>query len=302
MKRFLTFLLFAFSTHVFAQDIVVSAFLYEQNSSNPIPYATIIDITSNKYGTTSQKDGSFKLLLPKGSSNNNIYISSLGYRDTTLTISQLKESQKLFLIPVIYELADVTVTTETVEEIEIGDSTADIVKQNNLTKGYEASAGFSWGAYIKVGKKDVEGTLKSIHVYIGNTGFPKAPLSLRIFEFEGEFEFFRSQPRSKFKDILPELVILKAKKSGWFEADLSTLNIKVPESGLYCMFTPLDYGEEFLYKTAHGTKYGATIAIYSDNKSGKSIYPFIQNKDKFTVIKKTNAPTPAVSITLSRNN
>lgn len=284
-----------------AQNLVVSGVLQEENSSYKIPYATLIDITTNKYGTTSQENGSFKLVLPEGSDNNRIFISSLGFRDTTLNVSDLMKSKTLYLKPSNYLLPDVVVTSGADKEIEIGASGAKVVQTGGKTRGYESSAGFSWGAYFKTGNKDTGALLKTVNIYIGNTGFPEAPLLLRLFKFDGQFEFFRSQPRSGFRDVHAEPIIIKASQSGWIEVDLSPYSIKIPESGLYCLFTPLDKGTKYNYDTDYGMKYGASIGVYSDKASGKNIYPLFQDKDRLTVVKRANAPSPAISIIIGRS-
>ncbi|MEC7753043.1 hypothetical protein [Roseivirga sp. UBA1976] len=285
-----------------AQNLEINGVLRETGTTNGIPYATIIDITTNKYGTTSNVNGTFSLVLPKDSENNLIYISSLGFKDTTLVISELLKHDIIYLQPKSYDLPDFIVSSTKSKEIKIGDSQASIAQQDGKTKGYQASSGFSWGAYFKTQNKDTNALLESIDIYIGNTGFPEAPLMLRFFEFKGDFEFFRSQPRSTFNDLHNEPIIINAEKSGWLHTNISAFNIRIPDGGLYCLFTPLDKGSKYIYETEQGLKYGASIGIYAEMNSGKNIYPVFQDKDKLTVVKRTNAPSPAVSIVFIREN
>lgn len=298
----LTCLLCLFSFNTYAQNLVIEGLLLEENSDYKIPYATLIDITTNKYGTTSQENGSFKLVLPNGSENNKIFISSLGYKDTTIVVSDILKTQRIYLSQENYELPDVVITSTKSKEVEIGDSQSSVAMLDNKTRGYQSSAGFSWGAYFKTKNKENGAHLKSFNIYIGNTGFPEAPLMLRLLEFTGEFEFSRSQPRSLFKDIHQKPIIIEASKSGWFQLDLSDLNIRIPENGIYCLLTPLDKGGKFSYETPQGLKYGASIGIYSDTKPGKNIYPVFQDKDRLSVVKRSHAPSPAVSIIINPSN
>jgi len=298
--RILLICLFVLMAHcTTAQELVIEGLLYEVNSTHPIPYASIIDITNNKAGTTSHEDGSFRLVLPEGADNRDIYISSLGYRDTTLRAGQLIRTDTLYLKPRKYELPDVVVSSKPLKPIEIGNYGADVAKKNGIAVGkYGGGAGFSWGVYIKVRKKEVGALLDTLSVFFGEKGFPEAPLLIRILEFEKEFKKLRMLPRNKFKDLLTEPLIHSAESSGWQSIDLSNYKVRVPDTGLYILFIPLDKGNKYRYEMTQGVRYGARIGTYLNKKDAKRIFPLLENGEYLSIINRANRLVPAVSVVI----
>jgi len=218
--------------------------------------------------------------------------AGVGYRDTTLTAGQLIKHEILYLAPDVYTMPEVVVSSKPLTKIEIGNSKANISREAT----FEASAGFSWGAYIQTKKKEQNGYVNTLNFYIGEDGFPQAPIALKVLKFEGKFRFRYQLPRSQFKDMLPEPVILTAESSGWVSIDLSEYNLFVPESGLFFLFTPLDEGNQYKYETPYGIKYGASMGKYANKKDGRRIYPLIQWGKHFGVLKKTSPPAVSVVI------
>lgn len=298
-QAILVFLSITFIQSLSAQNIVVEGSLNEKGTNEAIPFATIIDITSNKYGTTSRENGSFKLVLPFGSEENQVYFSALGFKDFTISVRALLDNPKVTLEVDPFILPDVIVTATTGKTGQIGNKEGAIFKSATGEVGFEASAGFSWGAYFKAGAKD-KGILESIDIYITDSGFPQAPLSLRLFSFSGEFQFYRNQSRSLFHDLLPETLVIQAKGSGWLNVNLTKYNIAMPEEGLYCLLSPLDEGSKYEYDTNYGTKYGAVIGIYSKKGDAKAVFPLIQSKDRLAVLKKQQAQAPAMAVTFRK--
>jgi len=296
MRIFITCLFFLVTCSTTAQELIISSYLFDANSNNPIPYASIIDITDNKTGTTSLEDGSFNLTLPGETKEHRIFISSLGYNDTTLTVEHLLQSDTLYLKPTVYSLPDVVVSNNPMEVVKIGEKNAEILRKNGNSINYSASVGFSWGAYIEVKKKEAGGFLDTLNVFIGDKGYPEAPMLLRILKFKGKFKFQYRLPIAQFRDLLQEEVIVTSENSGWLTINLSQYNIKIPESGLYILFTPLEKGDKYRYKTSFGEKYGATIGRYADKKDAKQIYPVVQHGENLAVFKKIDIPAVAVSI------
>jgi len=292
-------LVISIQSGLLAQNLVIEKQLLASDNQEPVPYATIIDITSNKYGTTSDETGKFKLVLPPASTKNVLYISSVGYKDTTIRVSDLSDKDVILLTPDPVQLETFTIVAGDNRIYEIGSSDSDVWSSGGEAISYEASAGFSWGVYFKTKKKQ-KGVLESISLYITDIGFPEAPIALRFFEFTGKFEFYRQQSRDLFRDLYSEPLIITAKKSGWFTVDLSEYNIPIPKGGIYCLLTPIDKGEQYFYDTPNGRKYGAAIGIYKTGEFSKQIYPIVQGQDNLGVLKKSNGPAVAIKYRRAR--
>ncbi len=292
------FVLHLLSTYtLFAQNTTIKIQVLDDENKSPIPYATVVEYNSKTNGTITDEKGFFELKI-KILEESQIYISSVGYKDTIISASIALDLERILLKPDINNLGSFIIKATATETTELGNSKAIINEKNN----YQASLGFYWGVYFNTKKKEIGGILDKVNIYINKMGFPETPLLMRIFEFTGEFEFFRSQPKYLFKELTREPIIMRNNNFGWNELDVSHLNITVPSSGLYVLFTPVGTDEEYQYETISGLKFGSTIGIYSDNKDSKRIFPVLQDRDRISVMKKSRAPTPAVSIIISNTN
>lgn len=298
MRITVLFVLHLLSTYtLFAQNTTLKIQVLDDENKSPVPYATVVEYSSKTNGTITDEKGFFELII-KNLEGSQIYISSVGYKDTIISTSAALNLQHILLKPHVNDLGMFTLKATPSDLIELGNSKAIINEKNN----YQASLGFYWGVYFNTKKKESGGILDKVNIYINQMGFPETPLLMRVFEFTGEFEFFRSQPKYLFKELTTEPIIMRNNNFGWNELDVSHLNITVPLNGLYILFTPVGDVEEYQYTTISGLKFGPTIGIYSDNKDSKKIFPVIQDGDRISVIKKSRAPTPAVSIIISTIN
>ena len=298
MRITILFVLHLFSTYtLFAQNTILKIQVLDSENKSPITYATVVEYSSKTNGTITDEKGFFELKI-KNLEGSQIYLSSVGYKDTIVSASAALKLGRIFLKPHVNDLGTFILESTSSDLIELGNSKA-IIRQNN---NYQASLGFYWGVYFKTGKKENGGVLERVNIHINKMGFPEAPLLIRFFEFKGDFQFFRSQPKDLFKELSSKQIIMRNNKVGWNELDVSHLNITAPSSGLYILFTPVGDIEEYHYETISGLKFGSTIGIYSDNKDSKRIFPVLQDGDRVSVIKKSRAPTPAVSIIISTAN
>ncbi|HIP49388.1 MAG TPA: hypothetical protein EYG92_10555 [Lutibacter sp.] len=122
-------LVISFITTNYSQTI--SAKLLDNETKEPIPYATIQ--FSDTDGVMSNEEGTFEFEINENQVlNDSIIISSLGYKTT----KYLKESlpEELFLIPEIYKIAPVVLSTNKMTAKEI-------IKEvkENLNKNYAVS-------------------------------------------------------------------------------------------------------------------------------------------------------------------
>lgn len=297
MKYLWLFLLFFFSHIANGQSLVISGDLRDLDSSKPISYANIIDITDKKSGTTSRKDGTFKLTVTDDSVDHKIFISAVGYRDTILTARQVKDTETIYLKRRNYELPDVVVSGKRLEELVIGD-TSSHVESKNITLTGAGGAGFSWGSYINVKRKEIGGYVNELKVYFSEKGFVGTPMALRARLFTGKFTFNYRLHFSDFRDLLPEPVIITPESSGWLTIDLSEYKIPVPKSGLYFIFTPLDQKDKYVSYNKDKKSFHANIGAYVDKKDAdaKRIHRIWQDGNETYVLKRSNRPAVSVVI------
>lgn len=295
MKYYLIIFFTIASNVANSQQLVVSGNLLETDSSKPISYAYLTNITDKKFSTTSLENGTYELLVPKNSDNHEIFITAVGYRDTTLTVKQLRNTKNLYLKPRIYELPDVVVTGKRLEEIEIGDTLANVKSGKIDLFGFD-SARVSWGGYVDVNKKARGGYVKELNIYFPNNGFVGTELALRVHTFTGEFKFNYRLPFSQFRDLLPEALIVTPETNGWLTVDLSDYKIPVPKSGLYFIFTPLDHGDNYKNYKKGEKSYHANIGKYVKRKDAKRMYRVWQIGNETYALKHSNPPAASIVI------
>ncbi|XOV92143.1 MAG: carboxypeptidase-like regulatory domain-containing protein [Bacteroidota bacterium] len=271
-----------------AQDLIIEGQLISKEDNEVIPYATLIDITTNATGTTSDEKGYYKLSIPKGTEQHKILISSVAYQDTILTIAQLKQiDQPIKLVPEVNAL-DPLILSPNGQDFDIGSPFGDILMDES--RNYSLSRSFFMGIYVKKNKKHA-GLLMSVSVCISEKGFPDAPFILRIMTPKNaSIKSMHMNSMLDIEDILPEPVVIQAKKSGWIEINLSKYNVMIPEQDFFIILSPVDKGDIYRYQKG----YGISIAPYL--RKQKNIMSAIGRKDFLAPVKITWIPAIAVTI------
>ena len=229
------------------QDIEIKGTVLDGSSGKPIPYATVINITSGKQGTTTNEDGSFILILPQSALKDEILISSIGYKRKTFTASRLKEQSTIRLEEKVYELPDFVVTNETLKNAVIGNGKLPFFY--NQSSGMSVPApGFSLGAFLKPKRKQANGHLDSLKVFLTGKYF-NTPFLLRILKPKKNQNIKESQlyPLENFDDLITAKTIHKPQQKGWYTIDLSDKDIPISKDGLFIMFIQLDIGKDYYW-------------------------------------------------------
>jgi len=110
-KRFFLILLGSFFIlfEFFAQNIVLSGYLYDKNSGEPLLFATCVDTLSHK-GTTTSHLGYFNMRLPKGKVA--IATSFMGYESIVSSFTLHRDTSiVIYLSPKFNELKEVIVSS-----------------------------------------------------------------------------------------------------------------------------------------------------------------------------------------------
>ena len=114
-KVILALLLAIFSVFK-AQAQSVSSVLVDAQTGAPIPYATLM--LKNKKGVISNEEGAFSIELDRAiQASDSLYISCMGYSNSRVALSELKDS--LFLHAVEINLKEVIVSNKNYTAAEI---------------------------------------------------------------------------------------------------------------------------------------------------------------------------------------
>lgn len=117
----------------------------------PVPYVNILSIEDKKAGTTTDSNGRFRWTCLVSSSQQRLYFSALGYRDTVLLLRvPFSDTLRISLQPYVYELEEVVVVAKRPEKVRIGSFAYSLVKDKaQKTKGLCCStAGVSYGVRV----------------------------------------------------------------------------------------------------------------------------------------------------------
>ncbi|MBN2236454.1 MAG: carboxypeptidase-like regulatory domain-containing protein [Bacteroidales bacterium] len=112
MKQFSRFkigILIAFvliASNLVAQGIKYQGLVVDEKTKEPLAFVNIIS-SSGRYGSTSDIDGKFAIVLPPG--NDSLRFSYLGYETKFVATNQLKGPKTIFLTPKQFELAEFVV-------------------------------------------------------------------------------------------------------------------------------------------------------------------------------------------------
>lgn len=98
-------LIIFFSISGFSQEIL-KGILFDESTNEPLPFATIYLFPSKEY-TITNEDGAF--VIKQNVQFDSIQISYIGYKTKFITLSNLKNNNKIFLLPKTYELAEITI-------------------------------------------------------------------------------------------------------------------------------------------------------------------------------------------------
>lgn len=283
MKHIVLIILILFSHEVESQkQVEIVGHVLTAKDSSAVAYATIIDISTYGYGTTSDENGEFYLTL-KHELNSPIQlkVSCVGFKDTTIYVRG-KAELEIFLEKKSYSLPEVVIRKGKLEEQVIGIVNGAIRtdRDGEQTGLFPSnSAGLSSGVFIKIPGNKM-GVLKAIEYYLLPKGRPETPFMLRFLEPIEPVQSNRMYSEDMFTDLLKEPIVTKG-QSGWNTLCLLDYNIPVPPNDLFILFTPLEAGEEYRWIEAGDEWYGMVLGRYKKNKV-RGLYWAIRAKDTYS--------------------
>ena len=114
MNNLLYSFIFLFALNINSQSSTVK--VLDSLTLSSIPFATVY--FSNNKGIITDIDGRFELINEQYGTNDSLFISSMGYKKTSLKISNFKDSI-VYMIPEMITLENVVVTNRNLSSNEI---------------------------------------------------------------------------------------------------------------------------------------------------------------------------------------
>ena len=250
MKILFLILVATFTIPCYAQ---INGWVYDENK-NPINYASVIILDEQQRGAATDEKGFFSI---DTKSIARLYVSSVGFYDTIIPVSCLKQKMKIMLRTRTYMLPEVVVTSSNLKPIILG-----IFKQTPTKEDIRPTGQI--GIFYETKRKDINRTITSIKLYIDKTlGVYNAPMSLRILGLQSKkIKHNKLIFPTEVFDVLPELIRFQAERPGWYEINLSEYDAVIPEHGFFLFVEALERVEKYQWwKNEKGDAlYGAWVS------------------------------------------
>lgn len=284
-----------------AQQVDFEGFVLDSKTNAPIPYVNISFLNTLK-GTSTDEDGHFLLELSKDFLEKKIHVSSLGYRDTVLMASQVFKAKKLKMKAAAFELDEVVVIED------LGDS-----KVLNPISSYQVTSGF-----------DSSSTPWILALYFPNIGATKKYLEkvTVFFQRNANFKQDRARFRIRFFEVVEgkvpgndlvnkSLVLEHHQVKEYISLDVASMNLKIPEEGIYVglewLFIPSNWYKRtevgpITKKNRVEDRFAPTFGgIYSPNANYKTMVYGMGEWRDFKVRSKNNQESfiPAITLRIS---
>lgn len=291
MKK-LFFLLFI-SSQVFAQKVNFKGKLMDKVTNEPIVYANISFLDSDK-GISSQENGTFELSIDKKYLESKIHISCLNYRDTIVLAKTLYNST-LYLKSNIEVLDEVVLTKKINKEVVL-----DEVKKK--VEGIHTSGMRMIAKYFPNTKENkCCSYISTIEIHFSKRHSNQSKFRFRIFEKDKK----TGLPTNDLLKVNLPLILKEGELK--LTVNLEEYDIEMPENGLFVAFEKLfipfnEYGEnkydkesEVFYSPVVGfTKY--------PKKKDNSLYFYVKGNWKkwgLSKVKTYSKYAPAISLKLT---
>lgn len=96
----------------------IEAKIIDSETKKPLVFTNIV-IQDSNISTVSNSDGEFLLKIPNNFIDSNIVITHLGYEDKTVKVAELKNNEKILLVPATTQLNEISITASTKSAKEI---------------------------------------------------------------------------------------------------------------------------------------------------------------------------------------
>ncbi|MDP5229976.1 MAG: carboxypeptidase-like regulatory domain-containing protein [Cellulophaga sp.] len=286
-----------------AQEIYFEGVVYDAKSKETIPFVNLSFLNTLK-GTSSDEEGHFFMDLPSNFLEKEIHISSLGYKDTIVVANEIFKAKRFEMIPESFELNEVVVT-ETLGNSDV----LNPISSYSLTSGFSSSS-TPWVLALyfpNIGQQ--KKYLDKVTVFFqNNKAFKRETSKYRL-------RFYAVDPLTKkpTTDLVYKSIVLETEvEKDFVSLDVSNLNIKMPQDGLYIglewFFIPYNWyknteidqlSNKFIVEDRFAPTFGG---VYTKNQNFKVMVYGMGEWTDFVVKSKDKNENfiPAISLKISK--
>jgi hypothetical protein len=210
----LILILFAFGfTGVYSQNTILTGHIIDKDSREGVSYSTVMFYKTGQ-GTLSDSLGNFRLQINKNNLVDSIYFSCVGYKDTVISIKDLKDNVELQ--PKVQKINEIVVFGAKSFEKYIGCQKKYLFN----TIDFVYNTGTSIRLYFPYNNSFIQ----SVGFHIKKIDSKSVSLSIRIIKPD-------TTSKGLGEDLINERVLVKLVETGWIDVDLSKYKIKIPDIG-----------------------------------------------------------------------
>lgn len=251
------------------QNIHLAGITQDSLTGERVPYTTI-ELEGKGVGTLCDSAGVFELTLDESLLNGIVTVRNLGYEPKFIPVSALIHGDTIKLVPQIYAIREVTVTSfqgKNIREKGVADN-----GPNSATYGMSK---WTQIAFFMDNKEGFSGRIKSAGFYIPKVQKYRTPFRLRVYSCDAD-----GQPSD---DLLQDEVILQARKGGeWITVDLTPFNLAIPPNGYFVAMEWINAGKQYTYhEVIKGEKlkfYGQKLGLLLHQESPLTWIKFVGEK------------------------
>ncbi|MFY9243582.1 MAG: carboxypeptidase-like regulatory domain-containing protein [Polaribacter sp.] len=294
MKKLLLFLLI--STSVFSQNIAFKGKLLDEETREPVVYANLSFLNSNK-GVSTNEDGTFSMNLDKKYLEAKVHISCLNYKDTIVFAKDIY--QKIVYVQSLNILLKEIVLTKQIDQSVV------LGEVKNRVEGVHTSGMRMLAKYFPNDKRvKCCSYLETIDIHFAKRSNhrKKAKFRIRIFNKDEK----TGLPKDDILNVNLPVEIENGQEK--VTVDIKNYNLEMPKNGLFIAFEKLfipfnEYGKNEI-DTENEFYYAPIIGYTSYNKKDRNdnMYLFVKGNwqlSPLNKIKQMEKYAPAISLTLS---
>jgi len=188
--------------------------------ANGIPLSYVnIGIVGTSTGTISKEDGSYRIFLKTTiNKNDTLRFSIIGYKSQSFLLKDIKDQQTIILEKAIFELNEVVVRPQLLNQKSIGHFKTKGNRNVNflISKKPRQNMGAEIGKKFKI--KNISTKVQSLRFFIRSNNFSAAKFRILFYSVK------KNMPDKHLtdKDII---VMVNEKQTGWIDVDLSSYDI-----------------------------------------------------------------------------
>lgn len=303
MKKVLILLLLGFCNGLIAQNEILIDSKLVDNNGKPILYASIINITTNKHGTTSDKNGNF-YLKTRQNFEDEIQINALGFYELKTTLAdfvKLAKAESITLKEKPIDLGEVEVYGERYERNYIGKSTQLLKKLDSsyFSDPIGEGPGYSEGVFVLPHRK-TKGLIDKIHFYVTAEGSLNQPFTIRLLRSNDKLKNNQGYKIDQFDDMTESILLVEEVELGWNTFDFYDSDLFVDSRPFFILFTSLETLEEAKARDLKESVKSINLAAFA-NRIPNEIYKALSFNGiiLFLANDRVKTPIPAVYIEYS---